>query len=68
MATVIVFALPAWIESIGLYNMFICAGVLAFACYMTTIPILIWGRKWRVQTALKYEQLILRRGTHAITA
>ncbi|KAK4550296.1 hypothetical protein LTR36_003263 [Oleoguttula mirabilis] len=65
LATMVVFALTPWINSMGLYNMFICAACLAWAMYSLTIPMLIWGRTWRVQTAARYRRHLLRSGNHA---
>ncbi|KAK5116327.1 hypothetical protein LTR85_009299 [Meristemomyces frigidus] len=65
LATMVVFALTPWINSMGLYDMFICAACIAWAMYGLTIPMLIWGRTWRVQTAARYRRHILRSGIHA---
>ncbi|KAK4898945.1 hypothetical protein LTR27_003676 [Elasticomyces elasticus] len=65
LAAVVVFALAPWIASIGLYNTFVSASILAWAVYMLTVPMIIWGRKWRVQTASAYRQHLLRSGKHA---
>ncbi len=65
LAAVVVFALTPWINSLGLYNTFVCASVLAWAVYLLTLPMLIWGRKWRVLTAASYRQHLARSGKHA---
>ncbi|KAK5149972.1 hypothetical protein LTS14_010444 [Recurvomyces mirabilis] len=65
LATMVVFALTPWINTMGLYNMFVCATCLAFALYALTVPMLIWGKTWRVQTAAAYARHIERSGNHA---
>lgn len=50
----IVFAITPWIESIGFTNTITSVGCLALAILLTTVPIIIWGKKWRTQSAEKY--------------
>jgi len=64
LAAAVVFALTPWVDSMGLYDMFICASILAWAVYLLTIPMLIWGWKWRSQTAAEYEQHLMKSETH----
>ncbi len=44
-ATIIVFALAPWITGLGLHGMFTSVGCLALALNMTTLPMIIWGKK-----------------------
>lgn len=53
-ATVIVFALTPWIEGIGLRNMFISVGCLSFGICLTTVPMMVYGKKMRAITRDAY--------------
>lgn len=44
-ATIIVFALAPWIAGLGLHNTFTNVGCLALALNLTTLPMIIWGKK-----------------------
>ncbi|ORY60290.1 major facilitator superfamily transporter [Pseudomassariella vexata] len=61
-ATLIVFALTPWIESMGLENMFITATILCLVTLSSTIMMMIWGRRMRVWSADRYERFAARRG------
>ena len=56
-ATVIVFALAPWITNLGLHDMFTSVGCLALALNLTTVPMIIWGRDWRIRCAERYERM-----------
>ncbi|KAJ5818113.1 hypothetical protein N7474_003704 [Penicillium riverlandense] len=55
LATIFVFAIPAWEDGMGAYNMFVLLGCLAVLVVATYVPMLIWGKKWRRQYASRYE-------------
>lgn len=44
-ATIIVFALAPWIAGLGLHGTFTSVGCLALALNLTTVPMIIWGKK-----------------------
>ncbi|PYH92045.1 hypothetical protein BO71DRAFT_432269 [Aspergillus ellipticus CBS 707.79] len=44
LATVIVFALTPWINTIGLENMFICSACISLALMLLIIPMIYWGK------------------------
>jgi hypothetical protein len=44
-----------WMAGMGVYNMFVLLGCLGLAVALTSVPMIIWGRKWRVQLAGRYE-------------
>ncbi|EKG10849.1 Major facilitator superfamily [Macrophomina phaseolina MS6] len=58
MATVIVFALTPWIDSIGLRNMFISVGCLSFGVCLTTVPMMVYGKKMRALTKDTYFRMV----------
>lgn len=58
LATVIVFALTPWIESVGLYNMFVSAACLATAILLLTVPMIVWGKRARCWTAGRYAEVV----------
>ncbi|OCK77932.1 MFS general substrate transporter [Lepidopterella palustris CBS 459.81] len=59
-ATVIVCALTSWINGLGLHNMFTSAGCIALLLSLTTLPMIIWGKKARIITAQTYKKMAAR--------
>ncbi|KAH6995224.1 major facilitator superfamily domain-containing protein [Ilyonectria destructans] len=53
-ATALVFAVTPWMTNMGVYNMFVLLGCIAAAIALTCIPLIIWGRDYRVKYADKY--------------
>lgn len=53
-ATALIFALPAWIDGMGVYDTFVLLSCLAVVIYSSVILFVIWGKKWRVRTASRY--------------
>lgn len=53
-STCMIFAVPPWMVS-GTYTMFVVMGVLSALIVLTSIPLIIWGRKWRVLLAGRYQ-------------
>ncbi|KAJ5771134.1 uncharacterized protein N7511_003185 [Penicillium nucicola] len=47
-ATIIIFALDPWINGMGLYNTFTVIGCLAIGCNLLCIPMILFGKKWRI--------------------
>lgn len=60
LATALVFALAPWIDAIGLQNMFISCTFISLALFLTTVPMLIWGKKFRIKTGKQFEKMRLR--------
>ena len=58
MATVMTFVIPIWASRMGFYNMFALLGGLAALVALTCVPLMIWGRYWRVQLADTYAELV----------
>lgn len=59
-ATVIVFALAPWIAGLGLHGCFTSVGCLALALNLTTLPMIIWGKKFRIMCAERYAKMAER--------
>ena len=57
MATVMTFVIPIWADNMGFYNMFALLGGLAALIALTCVPLIIWGRHWRVKLADLYAKL-----------
>lgn len=53
-ATALIFAIPPWMDGMGVYNMFILLGCLAILVNSPYVLFLIWGKKWRGMTANRY--------------
>ena len=57
------FVTSQWIASSGTQNAYIATGILSFAFMATTVPIMVWGKKFRWWTKARYERfLVLRDG------
>jgi hypothetical protein len=54
-STGLVFAITPWIAGMGVYNMFVLLGCLSIGVALTSVPLMIWGRKWRIKFAGRYE-------------
>ncbi|KAI1618255.1 serine/threonine kinase 16 [Exophiala viscosa] len=53
-ALIFTFTASDWIDASGVRNCFIAIGVLAFVFLMTTLPMIIWGKKARRFTRDRY--------------
>lgn len=51
------FVIPIWAENTGVYSMFALLGGLAALIAMTCVPLMIWGRYWRVKLADLYTEM-----------
>lgn len=58
-ATAIVFAATPWINELGMYNLFVCIGCLAFFFAGLTIPIIYFGKSLRTRGAARYRVMTL---------
>jgi hypothetical protein len=56
----LVFAVPPWMKNMGVYNMFVLCGVLGAVVAVTAVPLTIWGRKWRIVLARRYQKYAAR--------
>ncbi|KAK4944136.1 hypothetical protein LTR10_016469 [Elasticomyces elasticus] len=59
-STALVFAITPWIEGMGVYNMFVLLGCLSIAIALTCVPLIIWGRAWRIKLAPRYEHFVAK--------
>ncbi|KAJ4258878.1 hypothetical protein NW762_007965 [Fusarium torreyae] len=57
-ATILVFAVTPWMAGMGVYDMYVVLGCLSTAVALTCIPMVIWGRRFRVKLAAKYDYFI----------
>jgi hypothetical protein len=57
MATVMTFVIPIWATNTGFYKMFALLGGLAAVVALTCVPLMIWGRHWRVKLADLYVEM-----------
>ncbi|KAF5010074.1 hypothetical protein FDECE_3740 [Fusarium decemcellulare] len=55
------FALVPWMSSMGLTNMYILSGCIAFGIGSLFVPMIIWGKKIRVALAPRYWRLVEKR-------
>lgn len=59
-STGLIFAIPPWIGTMGVYDMFVVCAVLAAVIALTCVPLIIWGREWRIALARKYQKFAER--------
>ena len=57
MATVMTWVIPVWQAGMGVYNMFLMLGIIASVIALTCVPLMIWGRYWRVKLGDRYASL-----------
>ncbi|PVH69073.1 hypothetical protein DL98DRAFT_661870 [Cadophora sp. DSE1049] len=57
LAMVVVFALTPWIEGMGIQNTFILVGASCLFINLLMIPMIIFGKKWRLMCAARYENM-----------
>ncbi|RSL78023.1 hypothetical protein CEP51_008591 [Fusarium floridanum] len=55
------FALVPWMKTMGLTNMYILSGCIAFAIGLLFVPMIIWGKRIRVALTPRYWKLVERR-------
>ncbi|QPC73328.1 hypothetical protein HYE68_004080 [Fusarium pseudograminearum] len=55
------FAIVPWMKTMGLSNMYILSGMIAFAIGCLFIPMIIWGKKIRTSLAPRYWKLVAKR-------
>ncbi|KAJ4004801.1 hypothetical protein NW752_009533 [Fusarium irregulare] len=55
------FAIVPWMNTMGLSNMYILSGMIAFAIGCLFIPMIIWGKKIRTALAPRYWKLVAKR-------
>lgn len=60
LATGLIFAIPPWITSMGVYNMYVVVGCLTALVTLTCVPFFFWGRTWRVRLAQEYRKYAAR--------
>ncbi|KAJ5611165.1 MFS general substrate transporter [Penicillium lagena] len=59
-ATIVIFALDPWIQGMGLQNTFILIGCLAFLVNLLCIPMIWFGKRWRIACRGRYEKMAAR--------
>ena len=59
-ATVVVFGLTPWVTALGLHDMFTCIGCIALFLNMLVVPMIIWGKRFRVMCAKRYAEMAER--------
>jgi hypothetical protein len=59
-ATVVVFVLTPWVTALGLHGMFTCIGCLALFLNMLVVPMIIWGKTFRIMCAKRYAEMAER--------
>ncbi|KAF5709471.1 major facilitator superfamily transporter [Fusarium mundagurra] len=57
----VTFAIVSWMNSMGLTNMFIVCGCIAFAIGSLFVPMIIYGKKIRTTLAPRYWKLVEKR-------
>ncbi|PVH81663.1 sugar transporter [Cadophora sp. DSE1049] len=63
LATVIVFAFNPWVTSMGYRNTFVLCAVLALVSMLTAIPMIVWGKAFRIKFADKYKHYAMEDST-----
>lgn len=61
LACIFTFVCQSWIDNQGTLKTYIALGVIAFVIYMTTIPMIIFGKECRRRTKHMYLEFLRRR-------
>lgn len=64
LATVTLFVISPWIQRVGLQNMQITTVILCFLFMALPVPLLIWGKRIRVATRVRYERMAIGKPTY----
>lgn len=58
-ATAIVFGATPWTNELGMYDLFVCIGCLAFFFAGLTVPVIYFGKSLRIRGAARYRNVAL---------
>lgn len=56
------FAITPWLDRAGLTSMFVTCGLISLVVSLLFVPMVVWGRRWRVRVAGRCEGLVGRQG------
>jgi hypothetical protein len=48
------YAVTPWVTNMSLQNAFITAAMVGFGCYITFLPVIYYGKRWRQASAKSY--------------
>lgn len=54
-ATIFIFALTPWINSVGIANVFLTLALITVVVIFLGIILLVYGKRFRMRTAARYE-------------
>lgn len=57
------YAINPWIDGMGLQNCFVTVAMVAFACTMTFLPMIYFGKNLRRASAKKYWEYVASAAT-----
>ena len=63
-ATIVAFLLTNWINGVGLDSLFWTCAALALVLSGTTIPMMIWGKRFRIWTTKRLAVMAARQFGH----
>ncbi|EAT77026.2 hypothetical protein SNOG_15651 [Parastagonospora nodorum SN15] len=64
LSVVVLFSLTPWTNGMGIQNVHILVAFIIFAVLLLPIPLLIWGKKARMATAVRYREMAMRQPSH----
>lgn len=59
-AVVIPFAIDPWMKAMNLTRIFAICAIVSFLISLLFVPLLIWGKRMRIATAVKYYDMLAR--------
>lgn len=63
-SVIILFTLSPWTKAMGIQNVALITAAFCFLVLLMPIPLIIWGKRMRVYTAKKYQQMAMRQPAH----
>lgn len=59
-SVIILFTLTPWTKAMGIQNVAIITAVFNLVVLLLPIPLIIWGKKFRISTSKRYEAMARR--------
>lgn len=59
-SVIILFTLTPWNKAMGIQNVAIITAAFNLAVLLLPVPLIIWGKKIRISTSKRYEQMARR--------
>lgn len=59
-SVIVMFGLTPWLDGMGIQNTFILLAVVCLALSMIPVPLIVWGKRMRINTSKIYNHYSIR--------